>query len=98
VVNGPQRALVDDLTPSILTVAQDMSWVASRLTPSSRFHEDPVFLRDRAWVSFAQRSLPHKARPAFFFELDPCGMLGVLLGLSDRAPMFAGIWPSGGAS
>lgn len=73
----PMRALVTDLSETMLSIDPLLeTWPAvnktiSRIHRDTRFSKDKSLYRDRMWITFKRSSPEWKDKPAFFFELTP---------------------------
>lgn len=75
----PFRALVEELTPTMLQIDQwfetkpAIGKTLSRINRDTRFSKDKSLYRDRLWLTFKRPSKDWKESPCYFFEIDPEG-------------------------
>ncbi|XKM12576.1 DUF2461 domain-containing protein [Orbaceae bacterium ac157xtp] len=75
----PFRALVEDLTPTMLKIDQwfetkpAIGKTISRIHRDTRFSKDKSIYRDCLWFTFKRLSNDWKEAPCYFFELSPTG-------------------------
>ena len=75
----PFRALVEELTPTMLQIDQwfetkpAIGKTLCRINRDTRFSKDKSLYRDRLWLTFKRPSKDWKESPCYFFEIDPEG-------------------------